>query len=256
MLKRTTEEVARYFKEQGCELLDEYRGALTKMNYRCNCGELGNTSWNNFTKGKRCGHCAKHGLCKKRSLKEVKQIFAERGAEFLDDEFRGVHFKHRYRCKCGREAEISFAGFHHQKQDCFECGKKKNKGSNSRMWKKDRERHRLDQLFRKRCYKALSSSLKAVGKAKVGRTSEILGYGPKQLQEHIESHPNWLSVKDGDWHLDHIFPIQAFVDHGIDDLALINHLDNLRPLSQFENSSKHAKYNKRKFFAWVRQHRS
>jgi hypothetical protein len=31
-------------------------------------------------------------------------------------------------------------------------------------------------------------------------------------------------------HVDHIFPIQAFLDHGILDLKTINALDNLRPM--------------------------
>lgn len=40
MLKRTTEEVKEYFKQQGCELLDEYKGAQIKMKYRCKCGNI------------------------------------------------------------------------------------------------------------------------------------------------------------------------------------------------------------------------
>ena len=120
------------------------------------------------------------------------------------------------------------------------------------MWKPDRDKHRLDQLFRKKCYKALSASLKAVGKDKVGHTSDMLGYTPKKLQEYIQSHPNWDSVKNDNWHLDHIFPIHAFLEHRIDDIALINHLENLQPMTQFENISKHAKYNKKNFLKWVK----
>jgi len=58
-------------------------------------------------------------------------------------------------------------------------------------------------------------------------------------------------VKDGDWHLDHIFPINAFVEHDITDISVINALDNLRPVSQKENNSKHAKYDKKKFRKWL-----
>ena len=250
MPRRTTNEAATYFKEQGCELIDEYVSAVTKMKYRCSCGEIGYTSWNNFTAGKRCGKCAKTGHSKKRSLDEVKRIFAQRGCEFLDPEFNGIHYRHRYRCKCGRETEITFAAFHLQEQFCFECGRDKNKGPGNPAWIADREQKRLNDLFRKKCYKALSSSLKAVGKDKVGRTSDMLGYTPKQLQEHIKSHPNWSQVKDGNWHLDHIFPVKAFLDHGITDIALINSLDNLRPATQKTNNEKWAHYDKEEFKKW------
>jgi hypothetical protein len=251
-LKRTTEDVAEYFKAQGCELLDEYHGCMEPMDYKCSCGEYGTTTWNNFTKGKRCGQCTKHGQSKKRSLKQVQEIFKKRGCEFLDSEFKGIHYKHCYRCKCGEVNEITFAGFHHQNQLCKECGRKKNMGSKHHGWRPDREKKREDDLFRKKCYKALSASLKAVGKKKVGRTSDMLGYGPKELQEHITQHPNWTKVKDQDWHLDHIFPVHAFLERDITDVALINHLDNLQPLTQTANNQKHSKYNKKEFEKWLK----
>jgi hypothetical protein len=261
-LGRTTDDVRKYFASQGCELMGEYLGALVPMAYKCKCGQIGRTSWNNFTHGKRCGHCAKHGLSKKRSLEEVKRIFSERGCEFLDTEFKGIHFPHHYRCKCGRQAEITFAGFHHQQQYCRECGLNKirgshhpggkyRRGSTHYCWRPDREQKRLDELFRKKCYKALGSTLKATGKQKVGHTSDMLGYGPKELQAHITAHPHWNKVKDGDWHIDHIFPIEAFLENGITDVRLINCLENLQPLSQKENNSKHAKYNKDDFEKWL-----
>lgn len=254
MLKRTTEEVAKYFEENGCVLLGEYTGAMDKMMYQCSCGEISEMSWNNFTKGKRCGHCAKYGQKKKRSVEQVQKIFADRGAKFLDNEFKGVHHNHNYICKCGYKSVISFAGFYHQQQDCKKCAIQKRSGPNNHGWIVDREQKRLNHLFRKKCYKALSSSLKATNQDKVGHTSDIIGYGPKELQEHVKKHPNWKNVKDENWQLDHIFPIDAFIEHEIRDLSLINHLDNLRPVTQFENYSKHNKYNKSEFFAWLKKH--
>src|SRR5437868_5627957 len=53
-LSFTQDEVAAYFKSQGCELLGEYKGNLVPVEYRCSCGELSMISWNNFkTKGQR-----------------------------------------------------------------------------------------------------------------------------------------------------------------------------------------------------------
>lgn len=252
MLKRTTKEVAVYFKENGCKLLDTYQGALIKMKYVCSCGKIGHTSWNNFTKGKRCGACAKYGQSKKRSVDEVRTIFSDRGCEFLDDEFNGIHHLHNYRCKCGAESMITFAAFHFQQQSCKECGIKKMTGEGNPAWRADREQLKLEQKFRKKCYKALQSSLKATGKDKVGRTSDMLGYTPKQLQEHVQKHPNWNKVKDGNWHLDHIWPIQAFCDRGISCVSLINSLDNLVPITQHENNSKWAHYDNKLFAYWLK----
>jgi len=252
-LKRTTEEVAKHFREHGCELLGEYTGALNKMKYRCSCGQTSEITWNNFTKGKRCGYCVKYGQKKKMSLKQVQKIFKDRGCQFLDSEYKGVHYKHHYRCVCGYEAKISFAAFYHQNQLCHECGLNKNRGPNHHMWIADRKKKQENILFRKKCYKALSSSLKKTGTNKLGHTSDMLGYTPAQLQEHIKAHPNWPNVKDASWHLDHIFPIQAFLDYGIQDMALINNLDNLQPLTGPENNRKSWKYDAAAFEKWLEQ---
>ena len=258
--------MAEYFKCQGCELLDEYLGVFEPMDYRCSCGEYATTTWNNFSKGKRCGHCVKYGQKKKRSLQEVQSIFHERGCEFLDSEFKGIHYKHRYRCKCGRECEVTFAAFHFQKQYCKECGLEKvrdrnklpknvQRGDKHYNWQPDREKVQLNRKFRKKCYKILASTLQATGKKKVGHTSDMIGYGPTELQEHITAHPNWDAVKDENWHLDHIFPIEAFIKHGIMDVAIINNLDNLQPISQHDNNVKRDKYDESAFLQWLDKYR-
>lgn len=48
-----------------------------------------------------------------------------------------------------------------------------------------------------------------------------------------------------------ICPIQAFLDHSIMDLKIINALDNLRPLAGFENLSKADKYDAEEFKKWI-----
>jgi hypothetical protein len=50
--------VYNYFKEQGCELLENtYTDNHTKMKYRCNCGRIDYINFNNFKEGKRCRNC-------------------------------------------------------------------------------------------------------------------------------------------------------------------------------------------------------
>lgn len=386
MLKRTTEEVKKYFKEHGCELLGEYQGAIIPMAYRCSCGRISKMNWNNFTKGKRCGYCSGKRV-HKYTIKEVKKIFKEHGCELLENEYENGKIPMKYKCKCGRASEISLSALKHQKQHCRQCGIDKNKGSgnhgyksyeevknyfqqqscelttsewdseittvsklklkyickcgrkaecswnnfkkgkrcgychdrgrvkkftfdevksifeneecelleteyincgtpmqfkcscgnigkinlnhfkrgnrchkcavkkrtgpNHFRWRTDREQLKIDKKFRALCMSLLHRALKKTRKEKTGRTYKLLGYNSKELQEHVKSHPNWDEVKDGNWHLDHIFPIQAFLDYEIKDIKLINCLENLQPLSQHENNSKYSKYDKKEFEEWL-----
>lgn len=246
MLKRTTEEVAQYFKEHGCELLDEYRGAMTKMKYRCHCGKISAMSWNNFTKGKRCGCDSK--FRNRYTLEKVQALFNAAGCELISQEYINGEKALIYKCRCGVIRNRSLHQFLH-------CGKYCSKCAHAIMGLKHRKPDtQLKAKFRKKCYKALQSTLKTLGKKKVGRTTDVLGYGPAELQEHIIHHSNWERVKDTDWHLDHIFPIEAFVEHEITDLKIINALDNLQPITQHENNSKHAKYNEAEFLEWLNGH--
>lgn len=93
--------------------------------------------------------------------------------------------------------------------------------------------------------------MKATGQKKTRRTHELLGYRPQDLQEHILNHPNYAAVKDGMWHVDHILPLKAFLDHNILDLRIINALDNLRPMSGPLNLSKADSYDEDEFLRWL-----
>ena len=90
-----------------------------------------------------------------------------------------------------------------------------------------------------------------MGKDKTERTHKLLGFTPDELQKHVKSDPNWNAVKDGDWNLDHIFPIIAFIEHGITDVSLICCLENLRPTTGDRNRKKNRKYDKNEFVKWL-----
>lgn len=106
-------------------------------------------------------------------------------------------------------------------------------------------------LFPKKIYKALQTCYTYFGEKKRDHANKLLGYSPRQLQDHIKNHPNWERVKDSEWHLDHIFPIIAFLEHGIKDIAVICRLDNLQPLSGTKNSSKNGSYDEKAFLDWL-----
>jgi len=254
-LKRTTDQVRDYFSQQGCVFLDEYTHCMTPMKYICKCGREAKTSWNNFTKGKRCGYCHETGRKKKWTIEELRELYQSKGCEFLEEKYHNGHQPMRFRCRCGKEHIKSLHEFKKQPR-CLDCYMASRSGENHHAWITDRELKRWKELFRKKCYKALRSSLKAIGKRKVGRTSDLLGYTPQELQDHIMKHPNWKRVKDKDWHLDHIFPIEAFVEHGITDLCIINALPNLQPILQTENNQKKDKYDKVAFKEWLQNVKS
>ena len=70
------------------------------------------------------------------------------------------------------------------------------------------------------------------------------GYSTRDLREHLERQfapgMGWSNYGTY-WNVDHIKPVSSFTNRGIYDPAVINALDNLRPLLKQENASKHSK---------------
>jgi hypothetical protein len=245
-------DLIKYFENQGCKLLSQYSGYNDPLKYLCNCGEEGNTTWWSFQKGTRCGRCL--GKRKKQySIDEVKKIFLNQNCELLQEHYEGVGVPLKYKCSCGNKSKITLGNFKKGSR-CKQCGFKKAIGEGNHRWIKDRKIKKENDLFRLKCLSILHRCLKCFNKIKDDRTYKMLGYTNQQLKEHIQAHPNWEKLKKENWHIDHIFPIKAFFEHNIFDLKIINHLDNLRPLSQKENSKKSAKYNKQQFVSWLQNH--
>ena len=116
--KHTFEYVKEYFEEQGCELLEEeYKNARFKMKYKCNCGNISETIFNNFKKGSRCSKC---GGSKKLTFKYVQQFFNDHGCELLEKEYKNNKIPLKYRCKCGNISIIKFDNFK-RGQRCIKC---------------------------------------------------------------------------------------------------------------------------------------
>lgn len=120
--KLTFEYVYNYFKNQGCELLDEkYVNNRTKMKYECNCGNISDICFNNFKQGNRCKKCS--GL-EKLTYRYVKRYFEERGCKLLEENYINNRTKMRYRCNCWNISKITFCGFQ-QGNRCNKCGTKR-----------------------------------------------------------------------------------------------------------------------------------
>jgi hypothetical protein len=240
--KLTIEYLKLKYVEIGCELLEEnYKNARTKMKTKCSCGNIFQISWNNFQKGKKCKECGRRKLAEffKLSHEQVKQFFENNRCKLLTNFYVNAQQKLDYICKCGRQSQITYNNFQRGRR-CMQC-------------KLDNIRAKFgDPKFMQRCRAMLRRILKELNMVKKDETHKLLGYSGKQLQEHITSHPNWDTVKDKIWHIDHIFPVKAFCDYNLLDIKLINCIDNLQPLTGEDNLKKNAKYSKEEFEVWLK----
>lgn len=93
------------------------------------------------------------------------------------------------------------------------------------------------------CRAMLNKMLTRYGMKKSDRTMAMLGYGPGDLVDRLESQfkdgMGWHNRKE--WHIDHICPTSKLMAAGVTDMSIINHLDNLQPMWAKENISKSAK---------------
>ena len=245
----STERIKEEVESLGYKFISEkFENQVHTITCICTCGKERICQLKNIRKGK--GGC-KGCLDKRFALNytEVEEFFKLQGCVLLEKEYKNARKKLKYKCKCGNVSVICFYSFKNGNR-CKECGIRKNSGSNNCRWISDREKKKENDLFRKRCRMMLRYALDRFGLFKNKRTEEILGYKVKDLMRHVKNHSNWRTVKDTNWHLDHIFPLQAFVDYDILDLKLANCLENLQPLNCVENISKSCKYDKQDFEKW------
>lgn len=247
-IRLTYEYVRSFFEEQGCELLETcYKNARTPLRYRCSCGHESRIVFYSFKAGNRCKQCGSKKITDffNYTQEEAKTKFAEIGCELLSEYHKSTE-NVRFRCHCGRESEAQPANIWNRKH-CAKCGLENRSQSKHYMWKEDRELHALEYAFRQRSYKLIKMVYAKTGQVKNTKTVRLLGYTHKELQESIQKHENWEKVRSGKWHIDHIFPIKAFIDYGVTDLKVINALDNLRPIEATANCSKGATFDQEAF---------
>lgn len=169
--------------------------------------------------------------------------FEEHGCKLLETEYKNSYSKMKYLCKCGREAITIWSRFSqgHRCRKCF------NERHSEKMQNPNREIVRLNKTIAQRSNAMVRRVLKGFKNIKKSKCIDILGYSNLELKNHLQTHPNWVNIKDKKWSIDHIFPIKAFVEHGITDMKIINSLDNLQPLLLLENMSKGDKYCEKDF---------
>lgn len=251
-------EVQKIFLEQGCVLLStEYIGCHTRLIYICSCGKQDSVRLFDFISGKRCIFCQEKKLGRRvrvYTFEEVKDFFDKAGCVFLDDFYINAHNKINFICSCGAKAKKCLYDFLRGGR-CSNCWHDRSadgqRGEKSSMYNPDRELIKLKSKINDKCKHMVQNCLKITKKNKSRKTEELLGYTRTDLLNRIQNHSNWNYVKTTNWHLDHIFPISAFVEYNILDLKMINALDNLQPLLAKDNLSKNDKYDYQEFIKYL-----
>lgn len=85
---------------------------------------------------------------------------------------------------------------------------------------------------------------KMTGKKKNFKTIEAVGYSIRELKfcMELQFQPGMTWENHGEWHIDHVKPIAAFIREGVTDVAIINSLGNLQPLWAADNLRKSDKW--------------
>ena len=252
MNKLTFDFVKNKFLESGCELLEtNYINNSQPLRYICSCGNEATTRWNDFRSGSRCKNCGHNKSTESKrcyTLEWVKNKFVENGCELLEDNYVNNYTSMKYKCCCGNISYIRLFCLI-KGQRCRECSKPQ--GESHYRWNPDRELVELNKTLQRRGRHLVEYVFGKTGKFKSDRKSRLLGYNTSDLKNHLQSFPEWNSLKNCEWHIDHIFPIKAFIDHGVHDIKLINCLENLRPLKAKDNLVKNDKYDVKEFEAWL-----
>ena len=244
------DKVKKCFQENNYTLLEtNYVNCTAPMKFICPQGHIAKMCFSNFQRGHRCKKCSHIIAINKTKLpfEYVKKYFEDNNCTLLEKEYKNAETKMKYICSCGEHAVTIWSRFHSGGR-CVSCfGKRLSKLRRN----PDRELVRRNSIFSKRCNAMVRRALKYMGEKKNKKTEVILGYTRKELFKHLINHPNWDKVKNGDWSIDHIFPIKAFIEHGITDMKIINCLENLQPLDLLENKKKHDKYSEEEFLKWL-----
>lgn len=251
--RKTLEEVKQSFEKAGYKLLStDYKNSKEKLLYACPNGHQKEITYGDFRSGRRCVECYHERKRQEKltPIEEIRKIFEKQGYTLLTQthDFGEQYFEsicpkgHIYRCKLYH--------FKAGRHGCKTCAYLEENNPN---WNPDREAVKQNAKIWRAWRNNLRSAVSGRNKKTSEEIKEILGYDWNELREHIFNHANWDRLKDkNSYHVDHVFPIKAFLDYGIKDPKIICALDNLQPLDKGVNMKKNKYYDKLEFEKYLK----
>lgn len=254
-IKFDFEFVKKEFEKRNCVLLStEYKSNNHPLDYICSCGNTSKISFSHFKNGTSCKKCSvlKAAEKLKTPVEEIEQFCETNGCKLLEVFKENDRSHIKYICKCGSSTRAVLSNFK-RFPNCWECGVAKKRGDKCHLWNPDRDYIDKAKKFRKKCNNMLHRIIKKMNNVKCDKSHNLLGYTTTEFKEHIENLIKEKGLEGKSIHIDHKFPVQAFFDHGIKSIKLINCLENLEPLLDIDNLSKGSQYNKQEFLNWIKQ---
>jgi very-short-patch-repair endonuclease len=126
-----------------------YKNAHTKMNLKCECGNLFQTTMLNFKLGKtKCNVCRKRDVHNKYYEKDVKRIIKDESNCVYVGGFNKTSQPFEIMCECGNVFSVLLSNFRAGKKRCNTCTDKVSNGErNVEEWLKQ---HKIEYEFQKR----------------------------------------------------------------------------------------------------------
>jgi hypothetical protein len=128
-LKLDYNEVYNYYKEYGCELLEEkYIGICNKMKFKCKCGNIDSMSFVSFKSGLHvCHNCAINIVANQRrySYDFVKQYIESFNYNLLSKEYININDRLEIKCNNNHVYYSSFHSFKNSESRCPICNESK-----------------------------------------------------------------------------------------------------------------------------------
>jgi hypothetical protein len=254
--KKTFEEVKQSFEKAGYTFIStEYVNSKQKLQYICPNGHQREISYADFSSGRRCIECyhERQRQEKLTPIEEIKKVFEQRGYTLLTKTHDVGRQIFESLCPRGHLYKTDLTKFKDCGYGCAKCAAINNTGTNNPNWNPDREAVKQNGKIWRAWRNNLRHAVSGRNKKTSEEIKEILGYDWNDLREHIFNHPNWNNLKDKNaYHVDHVFPIKAFLDYGIKDPKIICALENLQPMDKGENMKKNRYYDKQKFEEYLK----
>lgn len=225
-----------------CKILIEekdYINGHTKIPFLCLiCENKSYNTFNNFYSGHRCKYCSNKIKQENTRLKFQNIFFEELKNDrciILDIKYIDAHKPIKYICNNGHTTSINWNNYKQGKR-CKQCFYINNTGENHCNFKGGKTRTKRSEYL-------------SFDQKKICLLSDDPSY-TIYLQEMNKEEKNKYSV-------DHIFPRIAFIDNNFDKIydkyfikRICNLRENLRIITNKENSEKRGKYNPEEFMEW------